>query len=173
MNRVVLHRLVLLAVCALAASLPLAASSWAQDRPVLLATGEAGADSSAEAEVRAAVVSLFDAMRAADTTAARAVFHAGATLQSVVPTEDGYRVAPGDVDRFIAALGQPHDAAWDERIGPIRVEIDGGLAHAWMDYAFYLGDAYSHCGVNSMQLAQTDTGWRILHVVDTRRARCE
>ena len=159
---------------ALTAALLLSASSLAQDRPVLIYTAdEADVDTTAEAAVRAAVVSLFDAMRVADTTAARAAFHAGATLQSVVPAGDGYQIAPGDIGRFVAALGQPRDAAWDERIGPIRVEIDAGLAHAWMTYAFYLGDAFSHCGVNSMQLALTETGWRILNVVDTRRAQCE
>ena len=158
----------------LCAALVCSASLQAQDRPVLLYTGgDATAETEAEAEVRAAVVSLFDAMRAADTTAARAAFHPRATLQSVVPSGEGYRIAPGDVDRFLAALGQPHDAAWDEQIGPIRVEIDAGLAHAWMDYAFYLGDALSHCGVNSIQLARTESGWRILNVVDTRRAQCE
>ena len=158
----------------LLATVLLAASSMAQDRPHLIYDpDEANADTTAEAAVQAAVVSLFDAMRASDSTAARALFHDRATLQSVVPTEGGFRIVPGDVGRFIDAIGQPHDAVWDERVGPIRVEIDAGLAHAWMRYDFYLGDTFSHCGVNSVQLALTETGWRILHVVDTRRADCD
>ena len=58
---------------------------------------------------------------------------------------------------------------WDERIGDIDVRIDGGLATAWMPYAFYLGDRFSHCGVNAFHLTLTSEGWKILHITDTRR----
>ena len=142
--------------------------------PVTLQTSDEAAALDGERDaVRAVIASLFDGMRAADTSAVRAAFHPGATLQSVVPAGDGYRLGPGSIDAFVAALGQPHDAAWDERVGPIAVEVDAGLAQAWMDYAFYAGDTFSHCGVNAMQLVRTDAGWQILHIVDTRRRECK
>ena len=61
---------------------------------------------------------------------------------------------------------------WDERIGDVEVHIDGGLATAWVPYAFYLGEEFSHCGANAVHLARTSEGWKIIHLTDTRRQDC-
>lgn len=127
--------------------------------------------SATEEAVTASIQRLFDGMRAGDSTAVRAVFHPEARLLSVAdPDSSGvFAVRQGNVDNFVEAVGRPHDAVWDERIGDVDVRIDGGLATAWMPYAFYLGDQFSHCGVNAFHLAQTSEGWKILHITDTRR----
>ena len=124
-----------------------------------------------EKAVTASIQRLFDGMRAGDSTAVRAVFHPEARLLSVAdPDSSGTSaVQQGTVDNFVEAVGRPHDAVWDERIGDVDVRIDGGLATAWMPYAFYLGEEFSHCGVNAVHLAQTSEGWKILHLTDTRR----
>ena len=124
-------------------------------------------------EVRDAVVALFDGMRASDSAAVRAVIHPGASFRTVVPEGDGFRLAQGDAEAFIAAVGAPKDQVWDERVGEIEVQVDQGLATAWMPYAFYLGETFSHCGVNAMQFAKTNGTWRIVHLIDTRRQECE
>ena len=118
---------------------------------------------------------LFDGMRAGDSTAVRAAFHPTARLLSVVQDSAGaFAVRETAVDRFVEAVGQPHEAVWDERIGAVDVRIDGGMATAWVPYAFYLGDQFSHCGVNAVDLVRTSEGWRILHLTDTRRTSdCE
>jgi hypothetical protein len=43
------------------------------------------------------------------------------------------------------------------------------MAAIWTEYSFYLGDKFSHCGVNSFQLFKDETGWKIIYIVDTRR----
>ena len=147
---------------------------------VLLFTANAAAQEHSEGEAeREAVMQpihgLFDAMRAGDSTAVRAAFHPAARLLSVVgpDSSDAFAVQEGSVDRFVEAVGR-HDAVWDERIGDADVRIDGGLATAWMPYAFYLGDRFSHCGVNAFHLARTSEGWKVLHITDTRRTTdCE
>ena len=53
--------------------------------------------------------------------------------------------------------------------GMSMISIDGRLASAWMEFAFYLGENLSHCGVNSMQLYRTDEGWKIVYLADTNR----
>ncbi len=73
------------------------------------------------------------------------------------------------IDAFVAAVGTPHDEVWDERIWNVQVRVDGNLATAWMDYAFYLGERFSHCGVNAFQLFRGPEGWRIIQIADTRR----
>jgi hypothetical protein len=41
-----------------------------------------------------------------------------------------------------------------------------------MNYAFYLDDQFSHCGVNAFQLVRMEAGWQIIQITDTRRREC-
>lgn len=123
----------------------------------------------AQTEVMATVDRLFDAMRAGDSATVRAVFHPEATLASVASRDGQTVLTHGSVDAFVRAVGAPHDAVWDERIWSPSVQIDGEMATAWMNYAFYLGDRLSHCGVNAFQLVRGAGGWQIFHIADTRR----
>jgi hypothetical protein len=118
---------------------------------------------------------LFDAMRAGDSTAMRAALHPSATaatasLREGVPT----LTRETSLDGFVQAVGTPHEDVWDERIWDAEVEVDGPLATAWMKYAFYAGETFSHCGVDAFQLFKGQDGWKIFHIADTRRQEgCE
>ena len=144
----------------------------AQYQPEAIQTIETLTD---EEAVRATIDSLFDGMRASDSTAFRAVFHQNATLQSVLPTgPETFQIQSGDIDGFVASIGRSPVGTLDEQIGEVMVQIDAGLAHAWMDYAFHYQGQRVHCGVNSIQLVKVEGGdWQMLNVVDTRRRDCE
>jgi hypothetical protein len=44
----------------------------------------------------------------------------------------------------------------------------------WAKYAFFLGDRFSHCGIDAFQLHQTADGWKIFQLTDTQRSEgCE
>ncbi|HYO47547.1 MAG TPA: nuclear transport factor 2 family protein [Gemmatimonadota bacterium] len=123
-----------------------------------------------EAAVMAVVEALFDAMRAGDSTAMRAVLHPSATgatafVRDGVPT----LTREASLDGFVQAVGTAHEDVWDERIWDSEVRVDGPLATAWMQYAFYAGETFSHCGVDAFQLFKGEEGWKILHIADTRR----
>ncbi|MDP9145900.1 MAG: nuclear transport factor 2 family protein [Actinomycetota bacterium] len=120
-------------------------------------------------EVEATIQRLFDAMRAGDSAGVRAVFHPAARLGSAVMRDGVVSIRPDDPAGFIRAVGGSREAVWDERIAGLRIEIDGPLASAWMEYAFYLGERRNHCGVNAMQLVRMATGWQIVSLIDTRR----
>ncbi len=123
-----------------------------------------------EVEVRAVIDRLFDGMRAGDSTMVRSVLHEEALMARA--GSQGLRIGP--MDGFVRAVGTPYEEIWDERIWDVDISIDGRLASAWMEFAFFLGDTLSHCGVNSMQLYQTDDGWKIIYLADTNRApTCE
>ena len=117
----------------------------------------------AEDDVRAVIDQLFDGMRAGDSTMVRSAFYQGALMGRA--TDEGFRAGP--TDRFINAIGTPHDQVWDERIWDVTILVDQRLASAWMEYAFYLDEELHHCGVNSMQLYRTDAGWKIAYLADT------
>ena len=122
-----------------------------------------------EREVLAVAQRLFDAMRARDTAAARALFEPGARLQSVATRQGVLTVSEDSLSMFLRAIGTPNPQMFDERIANERVLIDGPYALAWMDYTFYLGDQKSHCGVDAFQMVRRPTGWRIFGLTDTRR----
>jgi hypothetical protein len=74
------------------------------------------------------------------------------------------------MDGFIKAIGSRPDAdKWEERLLDYKVKIDGNLAHVWTPYEFWLNDKFSHCGANAFTLAKTDEGWKIVHLIDSRR----
>jgi hypothetical protein len=145
---------------------------------VLLAT-MAGAGSAAaqaatpEQEVKAVVDRLFNAMRAADSATVHAVFHPQARLQTTALRQGEPVLRTDSLEAFLRAVGTPRTEVWDERVSNLEIRTDGELATAWMDYAFYLDNRFSHCGVNALQLFRTkDRGWQIIQITDTRRREC-
>jgi hypothetical protein len=49
------------------------------------------------------------------------------------------------------------------------VELDGPLASVWVEYSFYLGNKFLHCGIDAFQIARDGDAWRIVALMDTRR----
>lgn len=126
------------------------------------------------AGAEATIVAFFDAMRAGDTTALNQIIAPDCQMYSVRPDSVGPTLLkPGRVGAFKQSVGSYPAGALDERINNLQVQVDGALAHAWMDYTFYFEGTFSHCGVNSFTLIWQRDHWQVVHIVDTRRARCE
>ena len=116
------------------------------------------------------VKNLFDGMRAGDSTAVQYAFLGVVETKTVFTDKEGNpQMRTGSSSKFATAVGTPHDEVWDEKIWSYEVQVDGVLASVWTEYTFYLGDKMSHCGVNNFQLHKTNSGWKIIQLVDTRR----
>lgn len=112
------------------------------------------------------ITRLFDAMRSRDTATMRAAFAPGAALQSM--SAQGLRNDP--IDSWIQSIARaPQGVVLDERLGDRVVQVRGDLASVWVDYWFFVGDRFSHCGVDAFVLARVDGAWRIISVADTRQ----
>ena len=124
-------------------------------------------------EILKTVGRMFDAMRARDTVALKAVLDTSARLVTTT-TRDGRPVMRvGSIQRFIGAVGAATEPL-DERLFDPEVRQDGNLATVWTRYTFYLGIQLSHCGYDAFQLFRSDAGWKIIHIADTqRREGCE
>jgi hypothetical protein len=130
------------------------------------------AQTSDERDVLAVVQRLFDAMRSRDTSAMRAVLDSGARLVTTAVRNGQPVMRGGTIDGFIASVGRAQQAL-DERTYSPEVRVDDNLATVWTGYTFFFGGRFSHCGVDSFQLARTASGWRIIAIADTQRAdRC-
>lgn len=137
--------------------------------PVFVAA-PATAQSEDEAAVRAVVTRLFDAMRAGDGSVFDQVFTPDARLQTAAVRRDGTpALGSMPVDSFAAMVSQPRDFVLDERIDAWDVRIDGPLAVVTVDYSFYAGSRFSHCGIDAFQLFKSAEGWKIFQLTDTRR----
>ncbi len=115
----------------------------------------------------AVLTQLFDAMRARDTTAMRARFVPNASMQTL-----GASVRFEPVDGWIASVARaPAGLVLDERLANPVVHIDGALASIWVEYWFFAGERFSHCGFDAFLLTKQADTWRIFSVVDTRRTQ--
>ncbi|MGE6218589.1 nuclear transport factor 2 family protein [Nubsella zeaxanthinifaciens] len=123
-----------------------------------------------EEAIKKTINNLFTGMRNADSSMVRSAFNRGAILQTIGKTKDGQGVVrSSDLNAFIASIAKPHPEIYDERIVFTKILIDDQLASVWTDYQFYIGDKFSHCGVNSFQLAKVNDSWKIVYLIDTRR----
>ncbi|MCI0434946.1 MAG: cyanophycinase [Gemmatimonadetes bacterium] len=121
-----------------------------------------------ERAVVSAVQNLFDAMRAADTAAVRAAFHADARLLVPGNAPDPLTLRNLSVSDFVRAIGAS-GVRLDERARDPEVRVDGNLASVWTYYDFYRGDTFSHCGIDAFHLARDAAGWKILQIAYTTR----
>ena len=123
----------------------------------------------AEAEVKAAIQTMFDGMRAGDSSMVASVFLRDAQMQTTFYDKSGkMQLKTGSLQRFLNGVGTPHDEIWDEKIWSYDIRVDEPMATAWTEYSFYLGEKLLHCGVNAFDLVKTEDGWKISQIIDTR-----
>ncbi len=122
-----------------------------------------------KAAVLAVVKRLFDGMRAGDSAMVRSVFHPKALLSTALVRQGNATVETEGIEGFVTAVGTPHAEVWDERTRNEQVLLDGTLASVWVEYSFYAGTRFSHCGVDAFQLAKDGADWKIVALADTRR----
>ena len=125
--------------------------------------------------VQQTIVRFFDGMRLSDTSMIRSTFAPNAIMQTVNKNKAGEVMVGSEVlDSFIYFVARPHSEIYDERISFDIIKVDADLAIAWTPYRFYIGEKFSHCGVNSFQLVRLNGGWKIQYIIDTRRRQpCE
>ena len=123
-----------------------------------------------EADIKQTIMKMFDGMRAGDSAMVHSAFADQVMMQHVTKNNIGETVvlAP-NLKNFLKAVGTPHDKVWDEKIKFETIQIDGDMASVWTPFKFYLGGEFSHCGVNAFKLYKSEDGWKIFHLVDTRR----
>ena len=137
---------------------------------MLIASTHLFAQQTATDSVKQTINTLFDAMRKGDSTLLKSTFAKNMILQSISNGKDGKAIQSTDSGGdFAKAIGTPHSQIYDERIVFDAVKVDGSLASVWAPYKFYLGDKFSHCGVDVFQLMKTTDGWKVIYIVDTRR----
>ena len=128
-----------------------------------------------EKAIRAVIDSIWVAMQRSDSALLRKSFTEDATLVTIYRSKAKGQVLEREgLAPFLKSVGTPHEDVWYEETWNYKIQVNADLASVWCDYAFYLGNTLSHCGVNAFHLHKSEAGWRIFHLSDTRqRLNCE
>ena len=119
----------------------------------------AQAPAAAERDVIATVQRIFDAMAACDAATIRTLTVAEGRLFRLVPgAAAGPRSSSLDEfgQQFTTCSRRVLERMWDPQV---RVHED--IATVWAPYDFWLNGAFSHCGIDSFELARTAAGWKL------------
>lgn len=119
-----------------------------------------------EKEVVKPIESLFKAMKSADSLGVKNAFSSSAIMQTFGKNNE---IKTEKVEGFAKQVGTAKIGDLDERFTISKILIDGNMASVWVPYQFYYKGNFSHCGVNSFQLAKLNNEWKIQYIIDTRR----
>jgi hypothetical protein len=134
---------------------------------LLLAPISTHAQAADEAAVLDVVQRLFDGMRARDTTMMASTFHPEARFYGLNAAGAVEVTLPS---AFLASIASaPADLLLDEVLHDTEVRLDAHLATVWTYYDFFVGDNFSHCGYDAIQLLKVGEEWKIVALADTRR----
>lgn len=119
---------------------------------------------------------LFAAMKEKNAEAIRAVFTAEGQLVAVDKPRDGKGLSKTRVftaDAFAKMISEAKGGEFIEKMSNKEVKVSGDLATVWGRYTFFVGDKFSHCGLNTFHLVRTETGWKIANAASTLEFQCE
>lgn len=135
-----------------------------------VAVGQAQTQSEEQA-IMEPITRLFTGMNKGDSALVHSAFAKDITMATVTKDKAGNVVVrrENSIAGFLKAIATPRTEPLSEPIWNTKVEVDGNFAQVWTDYAFYIGKKFSHCGVDAFQLVNNGSGWKIIHLADTRR----
>ncbi len=143
---------------------------------LVLGSLQVRAQTEEKAAVQKAVEDFFEGFHAQDSLKMLTVMAPTLVMQRIGPDKDGNTVLrTDDYHQFLRNIvGIPKDRNFQEKIKSYSIQIDGPMANAWTEYEFWIDGKMSHCGVNSFQLMNDGSGWKMIYLVDTHRKEgCE
>ncbi|MGJ8667141.1 MAG: nuclear transport factor 2 family protein [Patiriisocius sp.] len=125
----------------------------------------------AQQDAELIVDAFFEGFHEGDTLKMRQVMSKNIVMQTAFKNKNGEHIVDTTnvIDFLSSIANRPEEQQWDERLLDYRVQIDGNLAHVWTPYQFYFNGNFSHCGANAFTLTKTNEGWKIQHLIDSRR----
>ncbi len=124
-----------------------------------------------ELQIKNTINVVFEAMKSSDSTLLKTVLHPECTLQTVgIKTGQPSVYKKDKIQNFITSIGTLRpNTTLEERLLSYQINIDEALAIAWTPYEFYINGKLSHFGTNVFTLIKTDTSWKIVSIIDTRK----
>ena len=138
----------------------------------LLAAGPLAARSPTpeQLEVMSAAQDFFDALRSPDKTAlARQMLPEGVIFVHNRMKPEAPRVDVVPVAKHLENWAKSPPGL-DEVMDYETLLIDGDMAQVWGPYVFNVAGKMSHCGINSLSMVKTVSGWKVANTSFTMEA---
>ena len=132
----------------------------------LLISSFSFAQNTSEKEIIKPIENLFNAMKFVDSLGVKNAFSNSAIMQTFGKNQE---IRTDKVEYFAKQVGASQAGDLDERFTISKILVDGNMASVWVPYQFYYKGNFSHCGINSFQLAKINNDWKIQYIIDTRR----
>ncbi len=138
---------------------------------LLIVTSSFSQNDFSEKEAKQIIDVFFEGFHKGDTLLMKGVMADEMILQTAYSDKEGNnKIRSESAEGLLTAItNRPDSQKWDERLEDYKIQIDGNLAHVWTPYQFWVNDIFSHCGANAFTLAKTNDGWKIIHLIDSRR----
>ena len=118
-------------------------------------------------EVTATLQLLFDALETGDEALLRSVTDPSVVMH-FTETRDGITTFGSSTLDGLAERISSSEEPLIERFWDPIVVVNGSLATIWTPYDFYVGENFSHCGVDAANMMAGEEGWRIVALSWTR-----
>ncbi len=129
-----------------------------------------------EKEAAAAADSLFAAMKEKNAQKIRSIFTPEGQLVAIDKPRTGDGISKTRVftaESFAKNISEAKGGDFVEKMPSKDVRVAGDLAIVSGRYTFYVGDKFSHCGMNTFHLVRTESGWKIANAASTLEFKCD
>jgi hypothetical protein len=131
---------------------------------LVVLTSITGSVSLSAATPKQVINQVFDAMRAGNGDAIRALVVEGASLDRVTAKGE---LSQSGFERWIGWVDKQSAGDADEQIFAVKTQEFGGLATVWAPFILQYKGELVGCGVNQFTLAKQQGDWKIVHGIDT------
>jgi hypothetical protein len=127
--------------------------------------------SAQESNIKTTIQTFFTGLHTRDTIVMQSVAYKNLILESITEYKGQGKLDFETAEEYYKQVANiPDEVKIEERILSYKIQIDGTLAHVWAPYQFYNNGKLSHSGVNSFTLFKEQGIWKIVYIIDTRRA---
>ena len=124
-----------------------------------------------EADIKKSIQTFFDGLHTRDTVTMKSVCYKHLIIESITEFKGQGKFDFEMAEEYYEQVSRiSPEIKIEERILNYKIQVDGTMAHVWAPYQFYANGKLSHSGVNSFQLFKDEGIWKILYIIDTRRA---
>ena len=124
----------------------------------------------------AVVNRLFDGMKTKSADQIKSVFTDNVHFLAIDKPRDGKGISKSRVntgESFIKMITESKSAEYIEKMISPEARIEGDLAIVSGRYTVYVGDKFSHCGMDIFNLVRTEAGWKISQGAFTLEFQCD
>ena len=120
------------------------------------------------ADIVAALQVVFDALETGYADALRGVMDPNVVMHSSETSTAGEISFGSSTLDGLATRVETSEVPLIERMWEPAVRVNGAMAMIWAPYDFYVGADFSHCGVDTATLMNSEDGWKIISLSWTR-----